>query len=184
MPWRWLTCPAFFVNGVGVGGDPGGRGRGGWGGGDDGSPLSVTTSWVGQQPRIMVSAHQHLDTFLSWLWPSRSCCRNWRRGGEEDGEVPEAVSTFPPQNPPGFNTELVGGNVKGPRLATARQKKRSRLLWMWRYVWPRLNRIKEHQLKWWTDEKWSPGIYRALRLVGKSLDIAWERVFICSLTFN
>jgi hypothetical protein len=31
---------------------------------------------------------------------------------------------------------------------------------------------------------WSPGIYRALRLWGKSLDVAWERVFIHPLTFN
>ncbi len=31
---------------------------------------------------------------------------------------------------------------------------------------------------------WSPGIYRALRLLGKTLDIAWERAFVCSLTFN
>jgi hypothetical protein len=31
---------------------------------------------------------------------------------------------------------------------------------------------------------WSPGIYRALRLLGESLDVAWERAFICPLTFN
>ncbi len=31
---------------------------------------------------------------------------------------------------------------------------------------------------------WSPGIHRALRLRGKSLDVAWERVFIHPLTFN
>ncbi len=31
---------------------------------------------------------------------------------------------------------------------------------------------------------WSPGIYRALRLWGKSLDVAWERAFIHPLTFN
>ncbi len=30
----------------------------------------------------------------------------------------------------------------------------------------------------------SPGIYRALRLWGKSLDVAWERAFIHPLTFN
>jgi len=30
---------------------------------------------------------------------------------------------------------------------------------------------------------WSPGIYRALRLLGKSLDVAWERAFIHPLTF-
>jgi hypothetical protein len=31
---------------------------------------------------------------------------------------------------------------------------------------------------------WSPGIYRSLRLLGKSLDVAWKRAFICPLTFN
>ncbi len=31
---------------------------------------------------------------------------------------------------------------------------------------------------------WSPGIYRALRLLDKTLDVAWERVFIHPLTFN
>ncbi len=31
---------------------------------------------------------------------------------------------------------------------------------------------------------WSPGIYQALRLLGKSPDVAWERVFIHPLTFN
>jgi hypothetical protein len=31
---------------------------------------------------------------------------------------------------------------------------------------------------------WSPGIYQDLRLMGKTLDVAWERGFICSLTFK
>jgi hypothetical protein len=31
---------------------------------------------------------------------------------------------------------------------------------------------------------WRPGIYQALRLMGKSLDVAWERAFIHPLTFN
>ena len=31
---------------------------------------------------------------------------------------------------------------------------------------------------------WSPGIYQALRLLGKSLDAAWKKAFICPLTFN
>jgi len=31
---------------------------------------------------------------------------------------------------------------------------------------------------------WSPGIYQALRLLGLSLDVAWERAFIPTLTFN
>jgi hypothetical protein len=31
---------------------------------------------------------------------------------------------------------------------------------------------------------WSTGIYQALRLPGKSLDVEWERAFIHPLTFN
>jgi hypothetical protein len=31
---------------------------------------------------------------------------------------------------------------------------------------------------------WSPGIYQALRLLGKSLDVAWEKAFNRPLTFN
>jgi hypothetical protein len=29
---------------------------------------------------------------------------------------------------------------------------------------------------------WNLGVYRALGLLGKTLDIAWERAFVCSLT--
>ncbi len=31
---------------------------------------------------------------------------------------------------------------------------------------------------------WSPGGYRALRLLGKTLDLAWERAFVRSFTFK
>jgi hypothetical protein len=31
---------------------------------------------------------------------------------------------------------------------------------------------------------WSLGVYRALRLLGKTLDVAWERAFVRSLTFK
>ena len=31
---------------------------------------------------------------------------------------------------------------------------------------------------------WSPGVYQALRLLGKTLDLAWERACVCSLTFK
>lgn len=39
-------------------------------------------------------------------------------------------------------------------------------------------------IKMVNGHSWSPGIYWALRLLGRSLDIAWERALICSLTFN
>ena len=31
--------------------------------------------------------------------------------------------------------------------------------------------------------RWSPGVYRSLRLVGKPMQIAWERAFIALPTF-
>jgi hypothetical protein len=31
---------------------------------------------------------------------------------------------------------------------------------------------------------WSPGVYQALRLLGKTLDVAWERAFVRSITFK
>jgi hypothetical protein len=39
------------------------------------------------------------------------------------------------------------------------------------------------QIKIVSGHAWSPGIFQALRLLGKSLDVAWERVFIHTLTF-
>ena len=39
-------------------------------------------------------------------------------------------------------------------------------------------------IKMVSGRAWSPGIYQSLRLLGKSLDVAWERAFICPLTFN
>jgi hypothetical protein len=33
-------------------------------------------------------------------------------------------------------------------------------------------------------EAWSPGVNWALRLLGKTLDVAWERAFVHSLTFK
>jgi len=38
--------------------------------------------------------------------------------------------------------------------------------------------------QWIGGRAWSPGIYRALRSLGKSLDVAWEKAFIRPLTFN
>jgi hypothetical protein len=39
-------------------------------------------------------------------------------------------------------------------------------------------------IKMVSGRAWSPVIYQALRLLGKTLDAAWERVFIHPLTFN
>ena len=39
-------------------------------------------------------------------------------------------------------------------------------------------------IKMVSGRAWSPGIYQALRLKGKTLDVAWERVFIHPLTLG
>jgi hypothetical protein len=39
-------------------------------------------------------------------------------------------------------------------------------------------------IKMVSGRAWSLRIYQALRLLGKSLDVAWERAFIYPLTFN
>jgi hypothetical protein len=39
-------------------------------------------------------------------------------------------------------------------------------------------------IKMVSGRAWSPGVYQALRLLWKTLDVVWERAFICSLTFN
>jgi hypothetical protein len=31
---------------------------------------------------------------------------------------------------------------------------------------------------------WNLGVYWTLRLLGKTIDVAWERAFVCSLTFK
>ena len=39
-------------------------------------------------------------------------------------------------------------------------------------------------IKMVSGRAWNPGIYQALRRLGESLDVAWERAFIHPLTFN
>ncbi len=45
-------------------------------------------------------------------------------------------------------------------------------------------RDRQAPIKMVSGRVWSPGIYRALRLLGKTLDVVWERAFIRSLTSN
>ena len=55
------------------------------------------------------------------------------------------------------------------------------------YAGPTSEPTKQDQrapIKMVNGRAWSPGIYQALRLLGKSLDVAWEKAFIHPLTFN
>jgi hypothetical protein len=49
---------------------------------------------------------------------------------------------------------------------------------------PPVGQNRPAPIKMVSGHAWSLGIYRALRLLGKSLDVAWERAFICPLTCN
>ncbi len=47
-----------------------------------------------------------------------------------------------------------------------------------------IGRDQRAPIKMVSGGAWSPGIYRAPRLLGEALDVAWERAFIHSLTYN
>jgi hypothetical protein len=49
---------------------------------------------------------------------------------------------------------------------------------------PPVEQNQQAPIKMVSRRAWSPGIYWALRLLCKSLDVAWERAFIWPLTFN
>ena len=44
-------------------------------------------------------------------------------------------------------------------------------------------REEKAPLLWVRGERWSPGVYRSLRLLGRPLEVAWERAFIALPTF-
>jgi hypothetical protein len=80
--------------------------------------------------------------------------------------------------------ECVGGDTKGPKLAAATPVAK---VWAAVNVEARTQATKQNQqapIKMVSGHVWSQGIYWALGLLKKALDVAWERVFICSLTFN
>ncbi len=78
----------------------------------------------------------------------------------------------------------VGDNTKGPARPAAK-------VWfavdVEAHVGPTAEPTKQDRrapIKIVGGRAWSPGIYQALRLLGKSLDVAWKREFICPLTSN
>ncbi len=80
--------------------------------------------------------------------------------------------------------ECVGDNAKGSELTAARQAAKVEFAVD---VEARAEPTKQNQrapIKMESGRAWSPGIYQALRLLGKTLDVAWERSFIHPLTFN
>ena len=83
--------------------------------------------------------------------------------------------------------ECVGDNTKGPEPIPARPAAK---VWfavdVEAHVGPTAEPTKQDQrapIKIVGGRAWSPGIYHALRLLGKSLDVAWEKAFIRPLSF-
>jgi hypothetical protein len=122
--------------------------------------------------------------------------------------VPESVSMLPIPTDWVATQECVGVDAKGPRLANTRPSEKggfaakvaacniqeipghqSRVTYK-KYLhqvdvrMPPVEQNQQAPIKMVSGCVWSPGIYWALRLLGKSLDVAWERAFICSFTFN
>jgi hypothetical protein len=102
--------------------------------------------------------------------------------------IPEQVSMLPIPRDQVASQECVGDNTKGPEPAPARPAAK---VWfaidMEAHAGPTTEPTKQDRrapIKIVGGRAWSPGIYQALRLLGKSLDVAWEKAFIHPLTFN
>jgi hypothetical protein len=67
-------------------------------------------------------------------------------------------------------------------LATDRPKKKVRLVVDLEVHAP--DEPQQAPLIMASGRAWNPGVYRALRLLGKTLDVAWERAFVPSLTLR
>ena len=80
----------------------------------------------------------------------------------------------------------VGDNAKGPKPTTARPAANVQFaVDVEAYAEPTAGPTKQDQrapIKMVGRRAWSPGIYRALRLLGKTLDVVWERAFLHPLT--
>ncbi len=81
----------------------------------------------------------------------------------------------------------VEGDTKGPKSAATRPAAKVWFAVDVEVLRTRMQATEQNQqapIKMVSRRAWSPGIYWALRLLGKTLDVAWERAFIRSLTFN
>ncbi len=101
--------------------------------------------------------------------------------------IPEPVLMLPMPKDWVAMQECVGWDKKGPKLAATRPAAKVRFAVDMETLHTRTQAIKQNQqapIKMMSGRALSPGINRALRLLGKTLDVAWERACICSLTSN
>jgi hypothetical protein len=90
--------------------------------------------------------------------------------------VPKPVSMLPIPRDRVAAQECVGDNTKGPKPTTARSAAKVRIaVDVEAHAVPTTEPTKQDQrapIKMVSGRAWSPGIYQALRLLGKSLDVA------------
>ena len=101
--------------------------------------------------------------------------------------VPEPVSMLPIPRDPVAAKECVGERRTDGRLSLGSESPTKDRRVRFAVDMPTAEPTKQNRcapIKMVGGRAWSPGIYRSLRLLGKSLDVAWERAFIHPLTFN
>ena len=84
---------------------------------------------------------------------------------EYEGKVkstPPVSSMLPVPKEPKASQECVGGNQKEENLTDDRPSES----------------VSRAPIKMIDGRPWSPNIYRNLRLIGKSLEVAWEKAFV------
>ena len=134
----------------------------------------------------------HHNTYLSTTVPSTTVTSNNRGISIGPRDIPPKTCTnldlcicsIPTGRTPLLLT--VGGNTKGSKPAATRPAAKVRFAVDVEVLRTRTQATERNQqapIKMVSGRAWSPGIYRALRLL-KTLDVAWERAFIHSLTFN
>ena len=101
--------------------------------------------------------------------------------------VPEPVSMLPIPRDPVAAKECVGERRTDGKLSLGSESPTKDRRVRFAVDMPTAEPTKQNRcapIKMVGGRAWSPGIYRSLRLLGKSLDVAWERAFIHPLTFN
>ena len=92
--------------------------------------------------------------------------------------VPEPVLMLPIPKDRVAIQEFVGDNAKEPELTAARPAAKVRFAVNVEVSVPPAEQNQWAPIKMVSGCAWSPGIYHALSLLDKTLDVAWERAFI------
>ena len=111
---------------------------------------------------------------------------------EYEGKVksaPPISSMLPVPKEPKASQECVGGNQKEENLTVGNEKSLIGTGKLSLIVTENLTDDRPSEsglrapIKMIDGRPWSPNIYRNLRLIGKSLEVAWEKAFVCTSHF-